>query len=177
MKTFNKKGDKGETSLLFNARVPKSDPHCEAYGTVDEAVAALGMARTASRKERVRQVLLAAQKDLFTLAGELAVPMEAYDQFVRKYPAITAGKVQELEDLIDELEKTVRIPDQFVIPGGSAASATIHLARAVVRRAERRAVELQERGQLPNEELLRYLNRLADLLFMLACYEDEGSPK
>jgi len=177
MKTFNKKGDKGETSLLFNARVPKSDPHCEAYGTVDEAVAALGMARTASRKERVRQVLLAAQKDLFTLAGELAVPMEAYDQFVRKYPAITAGKVHELEDLIDELEKAVRIPDQFVIPGGSAASATIHLARAIVRRAERRAVELQERGQLPNEELLRYLNRLADLLFMLACYEDEGSPK
>jgi len=177
MKTFNKKGDRGETGLLFNARVPKSDPHCEAYGTVDEAVAALGMARTASRKERVRQVLLAAQKDLFTLAGELAAPMEARDQFVRKYAVITAQKVQELEDLIDEMEKTVRIPDQFVIPGGSAASAAIHLARAIVRRAERRVVNLQEGGQLPNEEILRYLNRLADLLFMLACYEDEGSPK
>jgi cob(I)alamin adenosyltransferase len=177
MKTFNKKGDRGETSLLFNARVPKSDPHCEAYGTVDEAVAALGMARTASRKERVRQVLLAAQKDLFTLAGELAAPMEARDQFVRKYPVITAQEVQELEDLIDEMEKTAPIPDQFVIPGDSAASAAIHLARAIVRRAERRVVNLQEGGQLPNEELLRYLNRLADLLFMLACYEDEGSPK
>lgn len=177
MKTFNKKGDRGETSLLFNARVPKSDPHCEAYGTVDEAVAALGLARTASRKERVRQVLLAAQKDLFTLAGELAAPMEARDQFVRRYPVINAEKVQELEDLIDEMEKTVRIPDQFVIPGGSASSAAIHLARAIVRRAERRVVNLQEGGQLPNEEILRYLNRLADLLFMLACYEDEGSPK
>lgn len=177
MKTFNKKGDRGETSLLFNARVPKSDPHCEAYGTVDEAVAALGMARTASRKERVRQVLLAAQKDLFTLAGELAAPMEARDQFVRKYPVITAQEVQELEDLIDEMEKTAPIPDQFVIPGDSAASAAIHLARAIVRRAERRVVNLQEGGQLPNEEILRYLNRLADLLFMLACYEDEGSPK
>jgi cob(I)alamin adenosyltransferase len=177
MKTFNKKGDRGETGLLFNVRVPKSDPHCEGYGTVDEAVAALGMARTAARKERVRQVLLAAQKDLFTLASELAAPMEARDQFVRKFPVITAQKVQELEDLIDEMEKTVRIPDQFVIPGGSAASAAIHLARAIVRRAERRVVNLQEGGQLPNEEILRYLNRLADLLFMLACYEDEGSPK
>lgn len=175
MKTFNKKGDKGETSLLFNARVPKSDPHCEAYGTVDEAVAALGLARAASRKDRVRHLLLSVQRDLFVLAGELAAPLEARDQFIRKYPVITPQKVQELEDLIDEMEKAVRIPDQFVIPGDSAASASIHLARAIVRRAERRVVSLQESGQLPNEELLRYLNRLADLLFMLACYEDEGS--
>ncbi|MBM4445050.1 MAG: cob(I)yrinic acid a,c-diamide adenosyltransferase [Chloroflexi bacterium] len=176
MKTFNKKGDRGETSLLFNTRVPKSDPHCEAYGTVDEAVAALGLARAASGKERVRQLLLEAQKDLFTLAGELAAPMADRDQFVRKYPVITAQKVQHIEDLIDELEKAVRLPGQFVIPGGSAASAAIHLARAIVRRAERRVVNLQEQGQLPSEELLRYLNRLADLLFVLACYEDEGSP-
>ncbi len=177
MKTFNKKGDKGETSLLFNARVPKSDPHCEAYGTIDEAVAALGLARAMSRKEQVQHVLLNAQKDLFVLAGELATPMEAYAEFVRKYPLITAQKVQELEDLIDELEREVDIPREFVIPGDSAVSAVIHLARATVRRAERRVVNLQHIGQLPNQELLRYLNRLADLLFILACYEDRGPLK
>lgn len=177
MKTFNKKGDKGETSLLFDARVPKSDPHCEAYGTIDEAVAALGLARAMSPDQRVRQVLLNAQKNLFVLASELATPMEAYGEFVRKYPVITAQKVQELEDLIDELEKEVNIPREFVIPGDSASPAAIHLARATVRRAERRVVNLQHIGQLPNEELLRYLNRLADLLFILACYEDRGSLK
>jgi cob(I)alamin adenosyltransferase len=175
MKTFNKKGDKGETSLLFNARVPKSDPHCEAYGTIDEAVATLGLARAMSRKQRVQHLLLNIQKDLFILAGELATPMEAYGEFVRKYPVITAQKVQDLEDLIDELEKEVEMPGEFVIPGDSAGSAAVHMARAVVRRAERRVVDLQQRGQLPNQELLRYLNRLADLLFVLACYEDKGS--
>ena len=175
MKTFNKKGDKGETSLLYNARVPKSDPHCEAYGTVDEAVATLGLARTLSRKERVQQILFNAQKDLFILAGELATPIEAHDKFAASYPVINAQKVQELEDLIDGFEREVEMPREFVIPGDSAGSAAIHMARSIVRRAERRVVNLQQNGQLPNDELLKYLNRLADLLFTLALYEDQGS--
>jgi cob(I)alamin adenosyltransferase len=175
MKTFNKKGDKGETSLLYNTRVPKSDPHCEAYGTVDEAVATLGLARALSRKERVQHILFNAQKDLFILAGELATPIEAYDRFAASYPVITAQKVQELEDLIDGFEREVEMPGEFVIPGDSAGSAAIHMARSIVRRAERRVVNLQQNGQLPNDELLKYLNRLADLLFTLALYEDQGS--
>ncbi|MDM8000837.1 MAG: cob(I)yrinic acid a,c-diamide adenosyltransferase [Dehalococcoidia bacterium] len=172
MKTFNKRGDKGETSLFFGPRVPKSDPHCEAYGTIDEAVAAIGLARALSRKQPVRDMLLTVQKDLFTLAGELATPPEARERVARRYPTITSGDVDRLEGLIDSLEAKVRMPESFVIPGKSAASAAIHLSRAIVRRAERRVVSLQRTGQVPNQEILKYLNRLADFLFTLSLYEE-----
>jgi cob(I)alamin adenosyltransferase len=174
MKTFNKRGDKGETSLLLGPRVPKSDPHCEAYGSIDEAVAALGLARALSRKQYIRDTLLGVQKDLFTLAGELATPREAYERLTKKYPVITDGDVQRLEVLIDDLERTVKMPERFVIPGDSQASAAMHLARTIVRRAERRVVGLQQDGQVPNQQILKYLNRLADLLFTLSLYEETG---
>jgi len=177
MKTFNKRGDKGETSLLLGPRVAKSDPHCEAYGTIDEAVAAIGLARALSRKQEIRDMLLAVQKDLFVLSGELATPPEAHERLARKYPVITDSDVQRLEGLINDLEQTVKMPERFVIPGGSSASAAIHLARAIVRRAERRVVSLQQDGQVPNQEVLRYLNRLADLLFTLSLYEETGPAK
>ena len=177
MKTFNKRGDKGETSLLLGPRVPKSDPHCEAYGTIDEAVAALGLARALSRRKKTRDILFGAQKDLFVLAGELATPLEAYERLSQKYPAITDGDVQRLEGLINGLERTVKIPERFVIPGSSPASSAIHIARATIRRAERRVVRLQQDGQVRNQEILKYLNRLADLLFTLSLYEETGSAK
>jgi cob(I)alamin adenosyltransferase len=174
MKTFNKRGDRGETSLLLGSRVPKSDPHCEAYGTIDEAVAALGLARALSPKEQTRNILLGVQKDLFVVAGELATPPEGRERMAEKYPVITGKDVQKLEDLINELESAVSIPKQFVIPGYNSSSAAIHLARAIVRRAERRAVSLHQGGQVPNEDILKYLNRLADLLFTLSLYEETG---
>jgi cob(I)alamin adenosyltransferase len=177
MKTFNKRGDKGETSLLLGPRVPKSDPHCEAYGTIDEAVAAIGLARALTRRQAIQNMLLDVQKDLFVLAGELATPPEAHERLAQKYPVVTDSDVQRLEGLIDDLEQTVPMPKEFVIPGDSPASAAIHLARAIVRRAERRVVGLQQDGQVPNPEVLRYLNRLADLLFTLGLYEETGSPK
>jgi cob(I)alamin adenosyltransferase len=177
MKTFNKRGDKGETSLLLGPRVPKSDPHCEAYGTIDEAVAAIGLARALSQKQEIQDMLLAVQTDLFVLSGELATPPEAYDRLARKHPIITHVEVQRLEDLINNLEQIVNMPERFVIPGDSPASAAIHLARAIVRRAERRVVSLQQDGQVPNPEVLRYLNRLADLLFTLTLYEEAGPAK
>jgi cob(I)alamin adenosyltransferase len=177
MKTFNKRGDKGETSLLLGPRVPKSDPHCEAYGTIDEAVAAIGLARALSRKQSVRGMLLTVQRDLFTLAGELAAPPEAREKLARKFPIVTDVDVQRLEDLINDLEQTVKMPKEFVIPGASPASAAIHLSRAIIRRAERRVVKLQQDGQVPNQEVLRYLNRLADLLFTLSLYEETGPAK
>jgi cob(I)alamin adenosyltransferase len=177
MKTFNKRGDKGETSLFLGPRVPKSDPHCEAYGTIDEAVAALGLARALSRKQNVRNTLLGIQKDLFVLAGELATPPEAYERLAQKYPVITDSDVQRLEGLINDLEQTVKMPEGFVIPGDSPASAAIHLARATIRRAERRVVGLQQDGQVPNREIPKYLNRLADLLFTLSLYEETGPAK
>jgi cob(I)alamin adenosyltransferase len=177
MKTFNKRGDKGETSLLLGPRVPKSDPHCEAYGTIDEAVAAIGLARALTRRQAIQNMLLDVQKDLFVLAGELATPPEAHERLAQKYPVVTDSDVQRLEGLIDDLEQKVPMPKEFVIPGDSPASAAIHLARAIVRRAERRVVGLQQDGQVPNPEVLRYLNRLADLLFTLGLYEETGSPK
>lgn len=177
MKTFNKRGDKGETGLLLGPRVPKSDPHCEAYGTVDEAVAAIGLARALSRKQSVRGMLLTVQRDLFTLAGELAAPREAHEKLARKFPIVTDADVQRLEYLINDLEQTVKMPKEFVIPGASPASAAIHLSRAIVRRAERRVVKLQQDGQVPNQEILRYLNRLADFLFTLGLYEETGPAK
>ncbi len=177
MKTFNKRGDKGETSLLFGQRVPKSDPHCEAYGTIDEAVAALGMARASSVNQKVRGILLDVQKDLIVLSGELATQPEAYDKFVGKYQVISESDVQRLESLINEIEREVEMPKAFVIPGDSSSSAAIHLARATVRRAERRVVTLDREGQVPNAEVLKYLNRLADLLFTLGWYESVVSAK
>jgi len=176
-KTFNKRGDKGETSLLFGPRVPKSDPHCEAYGTIDEAVAILGMARASSVHQKVKDILLGVQKDLFVLSGELAALPEAYDRLAEKFQVISERDVQRLEDLINEIEREVKMPEAFVIPGDSFASATIHLARATVRRAERRVVSLDQKGQVPNKEVLKYLNRLADLLFTLGLYEGGSQAK
>ena len=177
MKTFNRRGDKGETSLFLGPRVPKSDPHCEAYGSIDEAVAALGLARALSRKQKVRDILFGVQKDLFVLAGELATPPEAYEKLAQNYPVLTDGDVQRLEGFINDLERMVKMPERFVIPGDGPASAAIHLARATIRRAERRVVSLQQDGQVPNKEVLKYLNRLADLLFTLSLYEETGSAK
>ncbi|HJX69723.1 MAG TPA: cob(I)yrinic acid a,c-diamide adenosyltransferase [Dehalococcoidia bacterium] len=172
MKTFNKRGDKGETSLLYGVRVPKSAPRCEANGAIDEANSALGLARALSQKRRVQDILLSVQKDLFILSGELATPIEEYPKFTRKNAVITAGMVQRLEDLIDELEKELEMPKDFITPT-CASSAAINLARAIVRRAEREVVRLKQEGQLPNDEVLKYLNRLADLVFTLVCYEEK----
>lgn len=177
MKTFNKRGDKGETSLFLGPRVPKSDPHCEAYGVIDEAVAAIGLARSLTQVQKTKDILLSAQKDLFTLAGELATPPEAHAKLAEKYPVITDKDVQRLEDLINDLESVVKMPKEFVIPGATTASAAIHLARTLVRSAERRVVSLEQNGQVPNQEILRYLNRLADLLFTLSLYEESSSAK
>lgn len=174
MKTFNTRGDGGETSLFLGPRVPKCDAHCEAFGTIDEAVSALGLARSLTTQSKIGGMLLAAQKDLFVLAAELATPPEAYGRLAQKYPVITSADVQRLAGLIEDLEKTVRMPQSFVVPGDSPASAAIHLARAMVRRAERRVVGLRKDGQVPNPEVLRYLNRLADLLFTLGLYEATG---
>lgn len=172
MKTFNKRGDQGDTSLMFNVRVCKSDAHCEAYGTIDEAMAALGLARSLCRQSLVQEALIAVQEDLFILAGELATPVEAYDRLAEKHPVITPDRAEKLERLIERVEEEVEMPRCFVTPGESSASAALHLARAILRRAERRAVAMKREGLLPNDEVLRYLNRAADLLFALACYED-----
>ena len=172
MKTFNKKGDKGETSLLFGGRVPKSDLRCEAYGTLDEAISSLGVARNHVKKKKTREMILRVQKELFEVNAELATKTEDREKFVTHFKPITEGMAAGLEEIINEIEAEVEMPREFIIPGANLASASLDVSRAIVRRAERRAVILKEKGEIENDAILHYLNRLADLLFMLARYEE-----
>ena len=174
MKTFNKKGDGGETSLLYGDRVAKSDPRCEAYGTIDEAVSALGLARHFCRSE-VKDIILSLQRELFVVGAELATPAEHYSKLNVRQNVVTMEMVQRLEDVINDFEAKVKMPEAFIIPGGaSAGSAALDVARTVIRRAERRVVALKEIGMIENDEMLKYINRLADLVFTLARYEEKG---
>jgi cob(I)alamin adenosyltransferase len=172
MKTFNKKGDQGETSLLYGERVPKSHPRCEAYGTIDEAVSALGLARALTQNKKIQDILFQVQKALFIPAAEMAIPEENYLTYAQKNQVVTEEMVQQLEDVINELESITEMPKAFIIPGASISAAALDLARCMVRKAERRAVRLKEDNLLPNENILKYLNRLADMLFTLARYEE-----
>lgn len=172
MKTFNKRGDGGETSLLYGGRVSKSDPRCEAYGTIDEAVSALGLARALAGKERVRDICRGVQEELFVVGAELATAEDQYQKLVSRKGVVTDEMVQRLEAAIDGLEGEMEMPRVFVIPGASAGGAALDLARTIIRRVERRVVELRDDGKVPNERVLQYLNRLADLVFTLARYEE-----
>ena len=172
MKTFNKKGDGGETSLLYGARVAKFDDRCEAYGTIDEAVSLLGLAKNFCRLE-VKDIVSGIQRELFVVGGEMATLQEHYAKLEAKGKVVRPEMVQRLEDLIDEFEAKVDMPREFIIPGACVSSAALDVARAVVRRAERRVVAFKHSGQFVNEEVLRYLNRLADLIFTLARYEEQ----
>ena len=172
MKTFNKKGDGGETSLLYGIRTAKSDPRCEAYGSVDETVSLLGLAKNFCQPE-VRAIVTSLQRELFVIGAELATPLPRYHDLAAKGKTVKPEMVQRLEDLIDEFEAKVDMPREFVIPGACVSSATLDIVRAVIRRAERRAVTLKNEGQLTNEKVLEYLNRLADLIFTLARYQEK----
>ncbi|MBI4310361.1 MAG: cob(I)yrinic acid a,c-diamide adenosyltransferase [Chloroflexi bacterium] len=177
VRIYTRRGDTGETGLLYGGRVSKADPRCEAYGTLDEANAALGMARALSQDTRMKAALLQVQRELFTVGAELATAPADYDDLRRHFSVVTPDMVERLERIIDELDEVVQLPRSFVIPGASGASAALDLARTILRRAERRTVELKEAGLLANLEVLRYLNRLSDLVFMLARYEDRALPK
>ena len=166
-------GDTGETSLLYGGRVPKDDPHTEACGAVDEAVSALGMARAQEPDPGRAARLLALQRELFTVGAELATGVGERAHLERHFATVTRAMVEGLDAQLADLEARVRLPRAFVIPGGSSLAASIDLARTLVRRAERRAVGLHRAGGLENGEVLRYLNRLSDLLFLVA-REAEG---
>ena len=172
MKTFNKKGDGGETSLLYGIRVAKNDLRCEAYGTIDEAVSFLGLAKSFCQSD-IKDILCKLQRDLFVVGAELATPQERYSELAAKGKMVRPEMVQRLEDLIEDFEARVDMPREFIIPGACVSSAALDVTRAVIRRAERRVVALKQAGQLMNDGLLQYLNRLADLIFTLARYEEQ----
>jgi cob(I)alamin adenosyltransferase len=173
MSIVTKTGDQGETSLMYGRRVPKKDPRVDAYGCVDELMAAVGLARASCDDKFVADQIFAAQKDLIVLMGELATAPEDRQRYVKDGFQLTSGAmVDRLTSVIVDLEKDKSLyPKDWVIPGASAASAALDLARTICRRAERRVGELQE----SNREILRYLNRLSDLCWILARYAEKQS--
>ena len=161
-------GDDGTTGLLGGGRAPKDDLRIEAYGTVDEASSAIGLAKALTGDERVREIAEGLQRDLYRLGAELATNPEAAGRFATTGEADVAA----LDRLLVELEAEVRMPDGFILPGATPASGALDLARTVVRRAERRCVTLIREGGLVNDQARRYLNRLSLVLFVLGRYEE-----
>lgn len=166
-----KTGDAGETGLLYGGRVSKNDIRVEAYGTVDEAVSAIGLARALSRKKLSKEISLSVQKNLFIVSAELATDPSLIKKYQEHFKPVTTGMVNEVEGFIEKLEREIDIPRTFIVPGATPAAAAFDLARTITRRAERRTVDLKQKGMLQNNEILRYLNRLSDLLYELARYE------
>ena len=175
-KIYTRHGDEGETGLLYGGRVSKADPRCEAYGTVDEAVSALGLARSLVKAENLKTAIKTIQRDLFTVGAELATDPKEYSKLQKHFSVVTPEMIDHLERLIDELNEEVILPRAFIIPGASAASGALDLSRSILRRAERRVVELKEQDLLANPQVLKYINRLADLIFVMARYEDRDLP-
>ena len=160
---YTRGGDAGETSLGDGARVPKDSPRIEAYGDVDELNAVLGLALARGLPEPAASWLTIVQNELFDLGADLAVPLGDARERLR----VTAGQVERLEAWCDEANEGLPMLRSFVLPGGSESAALLHLGRTVCRRAERRAVTLTAREEV-NPQALAYLNRLSDLLFILA---------
>lgn len=175
-RVYTRSGDLGETGLFFGGRISKSDLATEAYGTIDETVSLIGLGRALSGSDRVKSILIRIQRELYLLASELATAPENRDMLIERVGTVSSSMVTDLERQIDDLREDVELPPAFIVPGGSPASAAIDAARTVCRTAERRMVALREADRLPNDELLRYVNRLSDLLFMLARYEDRDLP-
>jgi len=176
MKIYTRKGDAGDTGLLFGgARVGKGSPRIEAAGTVDEAVAALGLARAGlPAAHPLAVVLIRLQKELFVVGAEVATHRVRRARLTPGTSLVTEAMVTALEREIDGLTAAHPMPVEFVVPGESQPGAALDLARSVTRRAERRVVVLAEGGDLPDSHVVRYLNRLADLLFVMARVADGG---
>ena len=168
---YTKTGDDGTTGLLYGGRISKADPATEAYGTVDEAVAAIGAARALVDNAVFAAELLQIQRDLFVLGADLATNPDGRGRLEPGVSAVTEEMVTQLESLIDRTVAEHPLPQEFIVPGANPISAALDVARGVVRRAERRAVAMRDAGGTVTEEVLRYLNRLSDLLFCFARWQ------
>jgi cob(I)alamin adenosyltransferase len=175
---YTKKGDDGTTSLWYGGRVAKSDARTEAYGSVDEAGSALGVARSLCGEAEVEIAtdVLAIQRDLFVAGAELATAPEASDRLSDGVSRVTAAMVDALDVVIDRYMHRVELPPKFVIPGGTPLSAALDVGRAVIRRAERRVVSLTSREEV-SPEVVRYLNRASDAVYAMARFADVDDPE
>jgi cob(I)alamin adenosyltransferase len=160
-------GDAGYTSLLGEQRVPKYHPLPEAFGAVDEATSALGVARASTADATVKETILRMQQDLYVLMAELATPPEHQAAVGMR---VAPEQVAWLDSLEDRPKQEVEIPNKFIIPGDSIVGAELDLARTMIRRAERQVARLTHEGAVQNPDVLRYLNRLSDAVFILARY-------
>jgi cob(I)alamin adenosyltransferase len=179
MKIYTRKGDDGTTSLWYGGRVAKTDARTEAYGDVDEAGSALGVARALCEADDVELAtdILKLQGGLFVAGAELATAPEAADRLEDGISRITDEMVDAAESAIDRYMDRVELPPKFVIPGGTRLSAQLDLARAVLRRAERRVTALKQRDELASDTVLRYLNRASDLTYAMARFADVDDPE
>lgn len=171
MNFYTRSGDDGTTGLLGEGRVSKTDARIEALGALDESTSALGLARSQVRDPRIGEILLEAQRDLYKLMAEVAATPEQ----AGKFHAIDSGRVTWLESKIESLSESVVMPREFIIPGDTPGGAALSLARTIIRRAERRVVELVNAGAISNPELGRYLNRLSSLCFVLELVENTAA--
>lgn len=176
MKIYTKTGDDGTTGLLYGGRVPKDDARTTAYGGTDEAVALIGLARSLQpAAEGLESLLLDIQRQLFVVGAELATAPENAGKLKPAVSKVTEEMVAALEDEIDRMTGIAPLPDYFIVPGATAVGAALDVARAVVRRAERSVVTMQREGRLTEDVVLRYLNRLSDLLFVAARFEEHAA--
>ena len=169
MSIVTKTGDQGSTSLMYKRRVSKCHPRVEAYGSVDELNAALGLARASASQRFVAEVIEPIQKDLVILMGELATAVEDLPRYVKDgFSLVTPDLTSRLDSSVKTIEAQDISFKGWATPGANIASAALDVARTVCRRAERRVCGLQESGQLNNPEIIVFLNRLSDLLWLLA---------
>ncbi|MGH7885978.1 MAG: cob(I)yrinic acid a,c-diamide adenosyltransferase [Thermodesulfobacteriota bacterium] len=169
-KVYTKTGDKGETSLVGGKRVSKASKRVDAYGDVDELNSFLGISRTKTSEHELKEIIQVIQNDLFIIGGDLATSNDS--EF--KVPRVSLDMIGKLEHLIDDFLKEVGDLKEFILPSGNEGGAYLHLARTVCRRAERKTALLMKTEEI-NENVLIYLNRLSDLLFVLARVENKRS--
>jgi cob(I)alamin adenosyltransferase len=178
VKIYTRKGDDGTTGLWYGGRVAKFAGRPEAYGSVDEAASALGVARAAAeRGSELHDDILRLQNELCVAGAELATAPEAAGRLEEGVSKVTPEMVERLESDIDRYMERVDLPPKFVIPGGTELSARLDVARTAVRRAERRVSALRHEGDLADDTVLTYLNRLSDTLFAMARFADEPEPE
>ncbi len=177
MSIATRTGDNGTTGLMYNRRVSKCHPRVEAYGTVDELNAALGLARATTAHEFVRDALLPIQVDLVTVMGELATAVDDLPRYVADaYPTVSPALTAKLDQLVRQIETQNITYRGWATPGATADAAALDVARTTARRAERRVCALQEADQLRNDEIIIFLNRLSDLLWLMARWVETRRP-
>ena len=172
MKIYTKKGDDGTTGLLYGGRVAKDDARTNVYGTLDETVAALGLARGAGLVERVEQIVIRLQREMFIVGAQLATSEDNQAKLKQGISRVTPDMTERAESDVDNMVAEHPLPQEFLLPGATPGSAALDLARSIARRAERKAVSMNRSGLIPDSEILRFLNRVSDLLFVLARFEE-----